>query len=35
MNKPTGADILSTLIMLLEEQESVKIKFELEGVKQK
>ena len=34
MNKPKGADILSTLIQLLEEQEQVKIKFELEGVKQ-
>jgi hypothetical protein len=30
MNAPTGSDILSTLIRLLEEQEGVKIKFELE-----
>ena len=35
MKPPTGADILSTLIQLLAEQEGVKIKFELEGVKQK
>ena len=31
MNEPKGADILSTLIQLLAEQEQVKIKFELEG----
>lgn len=30
MKEPTGADLLSTLIQLLAEQESVKIKFELE-----
>lgn len=33
MNEPKGADILSTLIMLLAEQEQVKIKFELEVTK--
>lgn len=33
MNEPKGADILSTLIQLLEEQEQVKIKFELGEVK--
>lgn len=35
MNEPKGADLLSTLIKLLEEQESVKIKFELEGARNK
>jgi hypothetical protein len=34
MNEPKGTDILSTLIMLLAEQEQVKIKFELEVSKQ-
>lgn len=33
MNEPKGSDILSTLIMLLAEQEQVKIKFELEVTK--
>ena len=33
MNEPKGADILSTLIQLLAEQEQVKIKFELGEVK--
>lgn len=30
---PKGADLLKTLIELLADQEAVKIKYELEGVK--
>jgi len=33
MNKPNGADLLARLIDLLAEQESVKITYEIEGVK--
>lgn len=31
MKKPSGKDLLATLIELLADQEGVKIKYELEG----
>lgn len=31
MQKPNGKDLLATLIKLLEDQEGVKITYELEG----